>query len=398
MTAGEFGLEVTTQASVLGPREVRVGDGSVDGVGSLLDRWNIPRGQVLIVCDAALRNLGITERVETALTRAGFEASVFAEVVGEPDVSTADAAAQQVRAAEHVAVVGVGGGSAMDLAKVVAALATNPGPAAHLVGTDTIEGSPLPLVLVPTTAGTGSEATRIAMLSDATGKAIINDARLLPLAAVLDPSLLTSLPPAVTAATGMDALSHAIESTLSTSASALSMSAGSEAAGLLSCWLPRAFHGGELPSRRGTLYGAYLAGVALNAGVVLGHSIAYTIANRTGLPHGVTSAMALPYCVAYNATAARERIEHLAVRVSGVEEPSAEGLCQRVVELNREFGLPGSLEEVGISNSDVRDMATECRERYPRPTNPAPLEAEPLEVLYDHLWRGAAVDAVGALR
>jgi alcohol dehydrogenase class IV len=394
---GEFALGIAAEASVLGPREVRVGDGAVDSIGALLERWNVTSGRVLLVCDTVLVDLGVTERVETALATAGYRTSLFAEVAGEPDLSTADAAAQRARDADHVAVVGVGGGSAMDLAKVAAALATNPGSASSLVGADTVVTAPLPLVLVPTTAGTGSEATRIAMLSDGQNKAIINDARLVPLAAVLDPSLVTSLPRAVTASTGMDALSHAVESTLSTSASAISISAASQAAELLSTWLPQAFHEGSTPSRRATLYGAYLAGVALNAGVVLGHSIAYTIANRTGLPHGITSAMALPYCIAYDTGAARERIEHLAKCVSGLNELSAAGLCQRIVDLNHELGIPASLEEVGIPSDEVGAMATECRERYPRPNNPAAIEAAPLEILYQHLWRGTAVEALAAL-
>ena len=396
MTDGSV-LAIAEGASVLGPREVCVGDGSVGGLGTLLERWDVPAGRVLLVCDAVLADLGITEQVVSILKATGYRPSVFAEVTGEPDITTADAVARQVRADEHVAVVGLGGGSAMDLAKVAAALATNLGEAAGLVGTDTVDTAPLPLVLVPTTAGTGSEATRIAMLSDGRTKAIINDPRLVPLAAVLDPVLIASLPGAVTASTGMDALSHAIESTLSTSASAISLSAGCEAAGLLSTWLPRAFHVGDPPSRRATLYGAYLAGIGLNAGVVLGHSIAYTIANRTGLPHGVTAAMALPYCIAYNAGVAEERIEHLAGRVWGVDEHTTAGLCRRIVDLNHALGIPASLEELGIPADEIGAMAAECRERYPRPTNPAPLEAEPLKIVYHHLWRGSALDALAAL-
>lgn len=384
------------EAAFLSPREVRVGDGALERSGEILERWAVPAGDVLLVCDAILPELGHTDRAVAALERRDYRVEVFAEVAGEPDLATAEAVTDRVRGRDHVAVLGMGGGSAMDLAKIAAAMATNEGRPLDLVGADKVAMATLPLLLVPTTAGTGSEATRIAMISHQGEKAIVNDGALVPLAAVLDPTLVTSLPPPVTASTGMDALSHAIESTLSTSASVLSSRVGAEAAELLSTWLPTAYHQGSPPSRRATLYGAYLAGVALNAGVVLGHSIAYTIANRTGLPHGVTAAMALPYCVAYNAIAARDATDRLAARVAG-SGPGAAGLCTRLAELNQELGVPMSLADVGIPATEVTPMATECLERYPRPTNPAPFELDRLETLYGYLWEGSAADAIAAL-
>src|SRR5690606_12117103 len=352
------------------PREVQTGDGCVDRLAEVLRRWGVPTGTVLLVCDAALRELGYVERVEDALRQGNYLTTVFADVAGEPDLATAEAVGQAVRRTDHVAVVGLGGGSAMDLSKIAAALATNPGEALALAGTGRVRATPLPLVCVPTTTGTGAEATRIAMLSLHGAKAIINDPALVPLAAVLDPELVASLPAPVTAATGMDALSHAVESWLSTAASPLSLAASRLAAVEMFTWLPRAYHNGDRPSRRATLHAAYLAGLALNAGVVLGHSIAYTIANRTNLPHGVTAAMALPYCVAYNAEAAADRIRQIAAVLIG--HGGARELCERLVELNRQLGIPASLSDVGLGSSDVSAMAAECVEKYPRPTNPEP--------------------------
>lgn len=393
---GDLALDDPGEAAFLSPREVRVGDGALERSGEILERWAVPEGDVLLICDAILPELGHTDRAVAALERRGYRVEVFADVVGEPELATAEAVTERVRARDHVAVVGMGGGSAMDLAKVAAAMATNDGDPLDLVGADTVTTAPLPLLLVPTTAGTGSEATRIAMIYHQGEKAIVNDGALVPLAAVLDPTLVTSLPPPVTASTGMDALSHAIESSLSTNASVLSMAVGAEAIELLSAWLPTAYHEGSPPSRRATLYGAYLAGVALNAGVVLGHSIAYTIANRTGLPHGVTAAMALPYCVAYNAAAARETTAQLAARVAG-SGPGAAGLCTRLAELNQELGVPTSLADAGIPTTEVPAMARECLERYPRPNNPATFELDRLETLYGHLWEGTVADVVAAL-
>ena len=192
----------------------------------------------------------------------------------------------------------------MDLAKVMALLATNDGPIESHVGADLPEKPPVPFALVPTTAGTGAETTRIAMLAAESGKRIVSHRMLVPLVAALDVDLVMTLPASVTSATGMDALTHAAESFLSTSSSVLSTSMSLRAAQLLSEWLPLAYaQPDDRKARRATLYGAFLAGLSLNAGAVLGHSMAYTVANRAHAAHGVTTAMALPFCLAYNAPA-----------------------------------------------------------------------------------------------
>lgn len=392
-------------ASFLSPRELRVGAGAASGLGALLRSLGVADGTVMVVADAGLVGIPALSLAIKGLGAAGLRTELLATISGEPDVAVADAVGARVREVSAVAVVGIGGGSAMDVAKVAAALGTHAGPARDLVGADRLTTDRLPLVLVPTTTGTGSEATRIAMLSDGGGKAILSDARLVPDAAVLDASFVTGLPPAVTASTGMDALAHAIESTFSTSASALSLAAGAHAIELLSRWLPSAFHQGGLVEREATLIAAYSAGLALNAGVVVGHSIAYTIANRTGLPHGVTAGMALPYCLAYNASAAPGAVIEVTARfmgptaeVRGDAEADARLLCQAVGDLAADFDLPSSLAEVGIGRDEVTRMAAECMERYPRPTNPAPLTSDRLRVLYDHLWHGDAAGALEKLR
>jgi alcohol dehydrogenase class IV len=389
-----WGTAVAEQHAFLSPREVRAGDGAAATVGELVARWASPPGRVLLVCDPALPGLGLTGAVESSLADAGFEVDVFAEVTAEPDVAVAAAAADQVHRGDHVAVVGMGGGSSMDVAKVAAALATNPGDVAGIVGADRIATAPLPLVLVPTTAGTGAEATRIAILSEAGEKRIVNSAHLVPVAAVLDPLLVAGLPPAITASTGLDALSHAIEALLATSASALTARMSLEALELLATALPQAFaDGSDLHARRGTLYGAYLAGLALNAGVVLGHSIAYTIANRVHLPHGITAAMALPYCLAYDATATAPQLEAIVAKL-----PGADGDVYRwLADLNSTLGVPPSLRVAGIPADEITAMAAECEQSYPRPTNPVPLEREPLTELYRHLWSGDLEGCVDAL-
>lgn len=371
-----------------GPLEVLSGDGSALQAGQLIARW-VPAGTVLVVVDEQLLELAgpVIESVESV----GLSVEVFYEVSGEPDVAIAERVGAVAREAQIMGVVGFGGGSSLDLAKIAATAVTNDRPVAEFVGLSRLSEEPKPIVSIPTTAGTGSEATRIAMLSVDGQKRIINDHRLVPIAVILDPTLVVSVPPATTAATGLDALSHAIEAYLSRDASPLTESMSREAIRLLSGGLLPAFrNGSEIEARRATLYGAHLAGRALNAGSILGHSIAYTIANRVQLPHGVTCAMALPFCLAYSHTDqdVALRLDNLAGEVADDAVETGVDLLRWLEQLNEELAVPDTLSSVGIEEAQIHSMAQECFSLYPRPNNPVPLELGSLKELYLHLWRG----------
>jgi alcohol dehydrogenase class IV len=285
----------------------------------------------------------------------------------------------------------------MDLAKVAALLATNEGPVEQHIGVDLPERPPVPFALVPTTAGTGAETTRISMLAAGSGKRIISHRMLVPLVAVLDVDLVMNLPAAVTSATGLDALTHATESFLSTSSSTLSAGMSLRAAQLLSQWLPIAHaEPDNRKARRATLYGAFQAGLSLNAGVVLGHSMAYTVANRVHLAHGVTTAMALPFCLAYNAAAEIEGSDQLAMSLTGGRYSDLRSAAQTLVELNDRLGIPDSLSAVGITAADAAEMARECTTKYPRPTNPVAMTDERVLALYN-AWFTRDLDAAWSL-
>jgi alcohol dehydrogenase class IV len=369
-------LLATGSQDYLSPRQVLLGDGSVGRLGESLHKWGVPDGPVAVISDRVVADAGITDPVMKALEAAGFTPHLFSGIEGEPTLATAEAALDAVRSCGAIAVIGVGGGSAMDVAKI-AALAGFSAElrAADFIGIDVAAAGVLPLALVPTTTGTGAEVTRISMLSEG-GKKVISSHRLLvPTVAVLDAELVMGLPPAVTAATGMDAMAHAVEAFLSTNRSALSIAASLTAIELLRDALPRSVaDGGDRLARRATLYGAHLAGQALNAGVVLGHSLAYTIANRTHLPHGVTCAIALPYCMAYNASAAVPGVDQLALAITGGRSGDLLAAADYILALSQQLGIPSTLSQIGIADDQVAEMAQECVERYPRPTNPVPFE------------------------
>lgn len=353
-------------------------------------------GPVLIVTDRDVVRLGLAEGVQRSLEAAGYHPDVFADVAGEPDLQVVDRAAAAVRTKPYRAVVGVGGGSAMDVAKLAAALATNPGSASDIIGFNRLAEPCLPMVLIPTTAGTGAEASRNAMVMAEGRKAFVGSPFLVPDAAILDPQLTVTLPASVTGATGLDALSHALECYLSTLANPFTSTASLMAMRLIARFLPTAYRqGGNLDARRAMLFAAYLGGLALNASAVLGHSMAYTVANRTHLPHGVTCAMALPYCVAYCLPGASQRIAAAAAEISHGQETQPEWLVRWLGGLNAELQIPASLMQVGIERRELQSMVDELLHHYPRPNNPVPLERGRLLVLYEYFHAG---DLEGCLK
>jgi alcohol dehydrogenase class IV len=393
--ACELRMHVGDAREMLLPGRVLHGDGVASGVGDLVSKWTTV-GKALVVSDKMLAESGLVDPVVQGLESAGWSVSLFSDIVGEPTVATADAATEAGRSFGADVVIGFGGGSALDVAKVVALLLANDGPVDDHIGADLDENPAKPLILIPTTTGTGAEATRVAVLSAGHLKRVISHRSLVPAVTVLDPTLVTGLPASVTASTGMDALAHAVESTFSTASTPLTAGMGLRAAELMVEWLPRAVSDPEdLRARRATLYGAFLGGVALNAGVVLGHSMAYTVANRKPLPHGTTCAMALPYCIAFNSKAAGADAGSLARVLTRSVSSDLLVAAGHVAELAKRFGLPATPTDAGIAADQEEPMARECAQTYARPANPVPMTEETMLPLYAAWFTG---DLAGAAK
>lgn len=378
----------------VGPDRVLAGRGTVARLGGeLLAAGVLPTaGPALIVGDAAVLELGLADSALTSLREAGFDVETGPGVSREPTPETIEGLVAAARGARVSAVVGIGGGSAIDAAKLTAAALTN-----GLALTDgmapTVQLAPIPaLVAVPTTAGTGAETTSVAMLWHDGRKRIFVHQRLVPRQAILDPQLLAKAPAGVIAASGMDAISHATESLLSSFRSPLSEARSLSALRRMAQALPAA-HAGESDGHEAMLLGAFEAGLGLNASVVVGHSIAYAIASRSGLSHGVTCAMALPYCLAYCRSGAEQAIAEIATWV-GLDQ-DAGAVLDWVVELNAALGIPASLHDVDIGRDALPSMAHEVIELYPRPNNPVPLALEPLQRLLEDFHAGDARAAWG---
>jgi alcohol dehydrogenase class IV len=370
------------------PSRIWFGSHASRRIAECVQELDLRPGRVLLVTDAVVDRLGLAGDAAAGLTAAGFEIDRYSDIPGEPTVEVADRAASVARQRSPMLVVGVGGGSVLDVAKLCAALVRNPGSAmdyTHFVGRRFREPA-VPTILVPTTAGTGAEASQNAVVTTGTRKAFANNhPQLLATAAILDPVLTHSLPPSVTAHTGLDALSHCMEGTLSTNGTALTDLAAAQGIGLIVQGLRRAYASGEDHEARANLVlAAYLGGLTLNAGMVLGHSIAYTLANRLHLPHGLSCALALPYTLAYNREAAPDRLVLLA-RAAGVP---GQDIVAEVSRLGRDVGIPESVRSLGLERDRLSELVDECLEQYPRPNNPRPLTREDLLSLYTAMWEG----------
>jgi len=371
------------------PTKLSFGFGSVDGVGAEAKELGATRA--LVVTDKIMMKTGIAQKATHRLDRISFD--VFDEVEAEPRIDVAQAVADRVRSKPYDLVIGVGGGSCMDMAKVAAGFASNPGPARSFVGNNLFAKKPVPSIMVPTTAGTGAELTVTSMVTVEGHKQWINSPLLLPAVAVVDPELTMSMPPGVTAATGMDALCHNTEAYLSSLASPITDSAALEGIALIVQNLQEAFETGtDRLAREAMSLGALMGGIALQAKMVYGHSIGYTIATRFRLPHGVSCGLPLPYVISNYAVACAPKMKKLA-EAYGVD-PSAEpqslgrAVAEKAKSLAGSVKIPTSLKEIGVAGSDLVGLSEECLSMYPRPNSPLVFDRKSMAQLYQRMWEG----------
>jgi alcohol dehydrogenase class IV len=261
------------------------------GVGAITRLPDVLAGlgakRAFLVTDRGMPATGIIDRVSGLLANVEYE--VYSNVSSNPGVDDLDEAAEQIRALGESVVIAVGGGSALDAAKGIALLGANPGTARDFDYRNEPGHPAVPIVAVPTTAGTGAETNGFGVIADGRRKVYIGHSSAKPRVSILDPSLTTGLPPGATAATGMDALTHGIESLASKGSNPVSAAYASQAIALVSRWLAAAVAQGEdLEARSQLLLGAHLAGLALSiSGLGLAHGIAHSVTNHTGAVHGL---------------------------------------------------------------------------------------------------------------
>lgn len=347
----------------------------------------VSRGKVLIVTDAMLVEIGLVGRVTDALRSAGRDCVVYSGV--EPDPTFAQVEAGHAKFVEEgcEVVLAVGGGSSMDAAKIIAAMATNPGPVEKLEGMMKVKRAPAPFFAIPTTAGTGSEVTIAAVVSETEShtKRFFADAKLLPLMTALDPSLMTGLPAPITAATGMDALTHAVESFLSRLATETTERYAEISVRSVFEHLPTACSNGQdLEARKAMALASYYGGLAFtrtNVGYV--HAIAHTFGAFYRTPHGLANAIALPHVLEFSKGPAEKRLARLADLIGcggATDAEKADRFIQSVRDLMAKIDIPPTLD--ALVESDIpaiaRQALDEAHLNYPVPRYMKQAECEQL--------------------
>ena len=328
-------------------------------------------GKPMLVTDPGLMSIGLVQPVLAALEAAGFTVTVFDQVREDPPEATVEAAAAKGREVGVDGVIAIGGGSSMDVAKVVAVLLAGSQPLSALYGVDQVQGGRVPMILVPTTAGTGSEVTPVAVITTgATTKAGVSSAVLLPDIAVLDANLTLGLPTGVTAMTGIDAMVHAIEAyTSKVKKNPLSDNLAREALRLLGANIRTAVHEGrDREARANMLLGACLAGQAFaNAPVAAVHALAYPLGGHYHIPHGLSNSLVLPSVLAFNMPVAAplyaELAEIVVPGISGSIEARAAALVDTLRALIDDIQLPATLQAAGVPAKDLPMLAEDAMQQ-----------------------------------
>ncbi|CAA0117148.1 Lactaldehyde reductase [BD1-7 clade bacterium] len=364
------------------------GEGSTLRVGESLSALGVHKA--FIVADAVVAELGLIDSTRRSLHRSGISYSIFDDIVAEPTAGLVQRCKDQLKTFGADAVIGIGGGSALDTAKAVALLIDSSASIADLAAGAQAERK-VRLVAIPTTAGTGSEVTDITVImeDDHSHKYVIKSAHLMPDLAILDAHLMIGVPPVVTAATGIDALTHAIEAYLSSQRNPISEAMAFASIQMIVRALPIAVgNGSNQKARSDMALAAYKAGLAFsNAGLGLVHAMSHQIGARYRIPHGVANAILLPKVMNFNALVCRSELANIA-RAMGVardnmtEREQASAAIGATAELVKDVGLPDSLAKFDVKLEDLNVLADDALADICLVTNPRHASSADIVAIY----------------
>ncbi len=368
---------------------------SLHGAGAIGDmveliaekRW----GKALVVTDGQLVKMGLLDSLFAALDEHNLPYELFDEVFPNPTETLVQKGITRFNLADCDYLIAFGGGSPIDTAKAVKILTANPGLSVHYSGVGKVKNGGVPLVAINTTAGTAAEMTSNAVITDSERqvKEVIIDTNLIPDIAVDDASVMVNIPSSVTAATGMDALTHAVEAYVSVSAHPLTDANALEAIRLINTWLPKAVDDGQnLEAREMMAYGQYLAGMAFNsAGLGLVHAMAHQPGATHNLPHGVCNAILLPVVEAFNRPNAVSRFARLAQAMGSdtqglTDEQASHKAIEAIRALSARVGIPSGFRELGVQPADIEGWLDKALADPCAPCNPRPASREEIRQLY----------------
>ena len=347
--------------------------------------------KALVVTDKFLVSCGIAEKVTNVLKEQNIEFVIYDEVLPNPTCEVVNNGLIELKRHECDFVVSIGGGSPQDTAKAVALLATNGGDIRTYEGVNVTKNKALPIVAVNTTAGTSSEVTINYVITDEERpvKMVMVDKNSLVTITVNDPELMVNKPAALTAATGMDALTHAIETLVTPGAYAVTDATALDAVKIIFEYLPRAVKNGQdIEAREQMVYAIFLGGIAFsNAGLGNVHAMAHQLGGVYDLPHGVCNAMLLPHVEEVNAKHVPEKFVAIAkvldydVKGKSADECAAY-VIERIKELSKEVGIPQTLEELGVKDIDLDLLADNAMKDICAPGNPVEFTKEQIKELF----------------
>lgn len=368
---------------------------NIMGSGSLAEAINYIKDQGfkqgLIVSDSVLNEIGVVKNFTDLLDQQQIGSIVFDKAQPNPTISNVDDGLEILKQHDCDFVVSLGGGSPHDCAKGIALVASNGGKIADYEGVDQSKKPQLPLIAINTTAGTASEMTRFAIITDEKRhvKMAIVDKHTTPVLSVNDPSLMVGMPAALTAATGMDALTHAIEAYVSIAATPITDAVALKAIELIQANLPTAVeHGENIETREQMAYAQFMAGMAFNnASLGYVHAMAHQLGGFYDLPHGVCNAVLLPHVQRYNAQVCPERLKDIA-KSMGVDvlamsaEEGANAAISAIEKLAQKVGIPAGLEMLGVKADDISLLADNALKDVCGLTNPKQASHEEICTIY----------------
>ncbi|EGV38861.1 iron-containing alcohol dehydrogenase [Neisseria weaveri] len=344
--------------------------------------------KALIVTDGGLSKMGVADKIGGLLKEKNIDYAVFDKAQPNPTVTNVNDGLAALKEAGADFIVSLGGGSSHDCAKAVAIVTTNGGKIEDYEGLDKSKKPQLPLIAINTTAGTASEMTRFAVITDEARhvKMAIVDKNVTPLLSVNDPSLMEGMPAPLTAATGMDALTHAVEAYVSTIASPITDACALKAIELIAGYLPTAVHEPKNKEAREKMaYAQFLAGMAFNnASLGYVHAMAHQLGGFYDLPHGVCNALLLPHVERFNQQAAKERLDEIGA-ILGKYNSDLKGLdvIDAITKLARIVGIPKSLKELGVKQEDFGVLADNALKDVCGFTNPIQANKEQIIGIYE---------------
>jgi alcohol dehydrogenase class IV len=372
------------------PGSLTFGVGTVETVAERVREFG--KRKILIITDKGVVGAGLLEKVLTPLEQAGMQAYIFDQIEPNPRDHTVNKALEFAKKRECELIIGLGGGSPIDAAKAVGVLMTNPEPLQDYLRGTAVKNPPTPLIAIPTTSGTGSEVTQFSVVTDTerSFKAGMGSPLLIPKVAIVDPSLMESMPSSLAAATGMDALTHAVEAFVSMNSQPFSDALALHAIRLIGTFLrPSVANGSDREARTQMAMASTLAGVAFsNAGVGLVHAMAHPLGGRFDVPHGVANAILLPSVMRFNLIARLEKFAHVAQalgeKVEGLSALDAgKKAVEAVSQLNADIGIPARLSEVNVKAEGLSQAAADAMNmKRAMGCNPRAVKQEEVEKLF----------------